>query len=99
MSQEPLALHPEADQEYRDAYSWYRKRSVPTAERFENAVERALRQIQQSPDRWPLSHPRFRKYTLYEFPYSIYYRRDAARTFVLALSHGRRRPGYWMDRA
>lgn len=98
MSQEPLALHPEAEQEYRDAYSWYRERSVPAAERFESAVERALHQIQQSPDRWPLSHWRFRKYTIYEFPYSIYYRCDAAGTFVLALAHGRRRPGYWNDR-
>jgi plasmid stabilization system protein ParE len=98
MPEEPLALHPEAEQEYRDAYSWYRERSVPAAERFENAVERALRQIQQSPDRWPLSDSRFRKYTLYEFPYSIYYRCDAARTFVLALAHGHRKPGYWKRR-
>jgi plasmid stabilization system protein ParE len=98
MSQEPLALHPEAEQEYRDAYSWYRKRSAPAAEKFEEAVERALDQIQQSPERWPLSHSRFRKYTLHEFPYSIYYRCDAARTFVLALAHGRRRPGYWKGR-
>ncbi|MFZ0815705.1 MAG: type II toxin-antitoxin system RelE/ParE family toxin [Candidatus Sulfotelmatobacter sp.] len=98
MSQEPLLLHPEAEQEYRDAYSWYRERSGPAAEKFENAVERALHQIEQSPDRWPLSHSHFRKYTLYEFPYSIYYRWDAARTFVLALAHGRRRPGYWKGR-
>jgi plasmid stabilization system protein ParE len=64
MSQEPLALHPEAEQEYRDAYSWYRERRIPAAERFEDAVERALHQIQQSPDRWPSSHSSFRKYTL-----------------------------------
>jgi hypothetical protein len=32
MSQEPLAIHPEAEQEYRDAYSWYRERSIPAAE-------------------------------------------------------------------
>jgi len=29
MSQEPLALHPEAEQEYRDAYSWYRSEASP----------------------------------------------------------------------
>jgi plasmid stabilization system protein ParE len=98
MSREPLALHPEAEQEYRDAYVWYRERSVPAAERFENAVERALRQIQQSPDCWPLSHSRFRKYTLYEFPYCIFYRCDAARTFVLAVAHSKRKPGYWKHR-
>jgi toxin ParE1/3/4 len=72
MSQEPLAIHPEAEQEYRDAYSWYRERSIPAAERFKSTVERALHQIQQSPDRWPSSHSHFRRYTLYEFPYSIY---------------------------
>src|ERR1700692_5114471 len=95
MPQAPLALHPEAEQEYRDAYSWYRKRSVPAAARFENAVDRALLQIQEAPDRWPSSYSRFRKYTLHEFPYTIFYRCDEARTFVLALAHGRRRPWYW----
>jgi len=98
MPQAPLALHPEAEQEYRDAYSWYRKRSVPAAARFENAVDRALLQIQEAPDRWPSSYSRFRKYTLHEFPYTIFYRCDEARTFVLALAHGRRRPGYWKGR-
>jgi plasmid stabilization system protein ParE len=99
MPQEPLVLHPEAEQEYRDAYAWYWERSIPAAERFEDAVERALDQIQQWPERWPLFHSRFRKYTLHKFPYTIFYRCDTGRTFVLALAHGRRRPGYWKRRA
>ncbi len=98
MSEEPLELHPEAEQEYRDAYTWYRERSFPAAERFENAIERALEQIQKPPDRWPVYHSRFRKYMLREFPYKIFYRCDAWRTFVLAIAHGRRRPRYWMGR-
>jgi toxin ParE1/3/4 len=98
MLDQPLELHPEAEREYRDAYAWYRERSFPAAERFENAIERALENIQESPDRWPIYHSRFRKYILHEFPYKIFYRCDAWRSFVLAIAHGRRRPRYWMNR-
>lgn len=98
MPEKPLELHPGAEEDYRAAYAWYRERSLPAAEKFESAVERALDYIEESPERWPVYQSRFRKYTLLEFPYKIIYFSDSSRTFVLAIAHGSRKPGYWKKR-
>jgi toxin ParE1/3/4 len=99
MPDRPLEFHPEAEEDYRGAYSWYCERSFPVAERFESAIERALGHIGESPDRWPIHYSQFRKYTLFEFPYKIIYRSDSSRTFVLAIAHGSRKPEYWKKRS
>ncbi|MBA3346286.1 MAG: type II toxin-antitoxin system RelE/ParE family toxin [Gemmatimonadales bacterium] len=36
---------------------------------------------------------------LRRFPYSLLYRIETDRIYVLAVMHHRRRPGYWTDRA
>ena len=45
---------PAADADYGEALEWYAKRSTRAAAGFERAVERALTQIAEAPDRWPL---------------------------------------------
>ncbi len=32
------------------------------------------------------------------FPYSIIFRVDSDRIYVIAVAHAKRRPGYWKDR-
>jgi plasmid stabilization system protein ParE len=98
MSDRPLELHPEAEQEFLSALAWYRRQSLPAAEKFEDAIDRAMKMIDESPGRWPVYFSRFRKFTLHDFPFMIVYRSEASRTFVLAVAHGRRRPGYWKRR-
>ena len=98
MEDSPLEFHPEAEEEYLSALRWYRDRSLPAAVKFENAFQQAIEKINHSPERWPVYFARFRKYRLRQFPFSIVYRCDSSRTFVLAVAHGRRRPGYWKRR-
>jgi hypothetical protein len=33
------------------------------------------------------------------FPFQIVFRIDADRLFIVAVSHAKRRPGYWMGRS
>lgn len=92
-------LHAEAERDYLNALDWYRNQSFPAAERFEDVFWHAIQTIEDAPQRWPVYFSNFRRYTLRDFPFSIVYREEPSRTFVLAVAHGRRRPGYWMDRA
>jgi hypothetical protein len=78
---------------------WYRDRSFSTAENFDEAFWQAIHAVEDAPERWPVYFSRFRRYTLHRFPFSVVYRVESSRVFVLAVAHGRRRPGYWRDRA
>ena len=98
MKSKPLRFHPQAEQEYLTALAWYRKRSLIAAINFESAFEQAVERIKEAPERWPIYFQHFRKYTLRQFPFSLVYRDLSSETVVFAVAHGRRRPGYWMDR-
>jgi len=99
MASKPLRFHPRAEQEYLTALRWYRERSLIAAINFESAFEQAAGRIRESPERWPIYVANFRKYTLRQFPFSIVYQDFSSEVVVFAVAHGRRRPGYWMDRA
>jgi plasmid stabilization system protein ParE len=99
MGELPVELHPEAEEEYLGSLAWYRERSLSAAENFERMFDRAIQEISDAPERWPVYFSRFRKYTLRQFPFIIVYRKEPSRMFVLAVAHGRRRPGYWKARA
>jgi plasmid stabilization system protein ParE len=98
MANRPLEFHPEAEKEYLTALAWYRERSLVAARNFENAVGQAASRISENPDRWPEYFDHFKKYTLRQFPFSLVYRTLPTHILVLAVAHGRRRPGFWRDR-
>ncbi len=96
----PLELHPGAGEDYLLALAGYRDRSFSTAEKFPDAFWRATHDVGAAPELWPAYFSGFRRYTLISSPSaSPWYRINTSRTFVLAVAHGRRRPGYRLDRA
>lgn len=98
MASKPVRLHPEAGREYLEALAWYRDRSVLVASDFELAVSKAVHAIEAAPQRWPSYFGEFRRYTLHRFPFNIVYQEMLSEVVVLAVAHGRRRPGYWRKR-
>jgi plasmid stabilization system protein ParE len=98
MASKPLRFHPQAEQEYLTALAWHRERSLIAATNFESAFVQAASRIREAPQRWPIYFADFRKYTLRQFPFSIVYQDLSSEIVVFAVAHGRRRPGYWMDR-
>ena len=93
-----LGFHPEAVAEVRGAARWYRERYPDAAKAFLIEFERALLRIAEAPKRWPVIESGRRRFVLRRFPFSIVYRVQSGRVEVLAVVHGRRRPGYWRDR-
>lgn len=98
MENRRIELHPEAEQEYLNAISWYGQRSITAGTRFESAFQQALDNINEFPLRWAIYFDDVRRYTLRRFPFNIFYRFDAERNFIIAVAHGRRKPGYWLSR-
>ncbi len=93
-----IDIHPATVKEARTAYRWYLRRSAAAARRFQAAFQAALEQIAQSPDRWPVYLHGTRYRLLRRFRFILVYRQRGDRLQVVALAHGRRRPGYWKRR-
>jgi plasmid stabilization system protein ParE len=93
-----LEVHPRAVAEARAARRWYARRSIAAANRFISELDHAIQQITDTPDLWqPYLHGT-RAYRLGRFPYLVVYQEVAGTLYLLAVAHGRRRPGYWKRR-
>ena len=94
----PVRFHPEAETELLEAQRWYRDRSDVASQAFVLELDHAFATIAESPERFPKVKGELRRYVLKRYPYSIIYRIEKGRTYVTAVAHQRRRPGYWEKR-
>jgi len=93
-----VEIHPDAIQEAAAAAEWYASRSQQAAEAFIAALDRAVKIISESPERWPAYLHATRRYLLRRFPFAVVYRLRPPIVQVVSIAHGKRRPGYWRKR-
>jgi plasmid stabilization system protein ParE len=93
-----VEFHPEAAAEFDAAVDWYRENSEQAAEDFLREVDDAIGSVAANPLMWGDVLHGTRRYVLRHFPYLVVYLLDEARVIIVAIAHGRRRPGYWSKR-
>jgi plasmid stabilization system protein ParE len=98
-----LRIDPGADAELSDSAEYYAQANPEVAWRFVQAAVDAIEAIHQAPDQWPLTpgipeHLGVHRRRVEGFPHAIVYAFDAVEVRVLAVAHGKRRPGYWRSR-
>ena len=98
MGSKEVEFHEAASLEYEAAFAWYFERSERAALRFAREVERAVASIAEAPERSPSWIQGTRRLLLQRFPFAVVYRELPSVIQVLAVAHGRRRPGYWKKR-
>ena len=98
MSRAPVRIHPAALEEAEAVIEWYRRRSTRAAEMFVDELDRAIERIGHHPGQSPEYAFRTRRMVLQRFPYLVVFREVAVGVEIVAVAHGRRRPGYWRDR-
>jgi plasmid stabilization system protein ParE len=69
-----------------------------TAQRFLAEVDRAVKRIAESPERWPVHLHGTRRVLLGRFPFALIYRVTETEVVVMAVAHHKQRPGYWGSR-
>jgi plasmid stabilization system protein ParE len=99
LSRRTVRIHPAALEEASVATNWYAERSLRAAERFLDELDQAIERIAENPQQFPEYIYGTRRVVLYRFPYVIIFRESDAVVEIVAVAHGRRRPGYWRDRA
>jgi toxin ParE1/3/4 len=92
-------FHPEAIVEFEHAARFYAACQVGLELRFIKAVERAIEQIIESPERWPVLDGDIRRYLTRVFPYAVLYSIERDYVLIIAVMHSHRKPGYWRNRA
>jgi plasmid stabilization system protein ParE len=65
---------------------------------FLEELDRAISQIGDRPRQFPDYAFGTRRMVLRRFPYLVVFRETEAGLEIIAVAHGRRRPGYWRDR-
>lgn len=98
MAPATVRFHPAAAQEAESAYDWYTARDAAVGHAFREELRHAVDVVAQHPLTWPRQGRHARRYVFPHFPFSLVYRMRGDEVEVLAVAHGRRRPGYWRAR-
>lgn len=98
MASKPAEFLEAAASEYEAAIDWYFERSPVAADKFSAEVIRAIENIERNPQRWLTYLMGTRRFFLRHFPFTVVYRELPTIIQILAVAHGRRRPGYWKSR-
>jgi toxin ParE1/3/4 len=88
--------------ELRAARQWYNRRAPGLGERLVDLVDEKIREIARAPASFP--HDRqdriVRRARVAKYPYMLVFMiiEHDAMVVLLALAHGKRKPGYWKKR-
>jgi len=98
MAPAAVRFHPAAAQGVESAYDWYAARNPSAANGFREELRHAVDALAENPRTWPRHGSRARRYVFPRFPFTLVYRLRGNDVEVIAVAHGRRRPGYWRSR-
>ena len=87
-----LVLRRAAEDDVREAHSWYESRRVGLGEDFLASVEQGLEQLRFAPTAYTQIHGDIRRVLLKRFPYAVFYVIEPRRIVVLAVLHASRDP-------
>lgn len=99
MGRVPVYIHPDALTEAEAATDWYARHSRKAAQAFVTELGYTIHSISEDSSRFPRGEFGTRTALLRKFPYLVVFRQSGAGLQIVAVAHGRRRPGYWRDRA
>ncbi|SPD74525.1 conserved hypothetical protein [uncultured Desulfobacterium sp.] len=98
MSLRHVYIHPEAIAEAQAANRWYRERSSSAADAYLAELDFAVEAIAKNPKMGSRYVHGTRRYIFHRFPFYLVYRETREKIEIIAVAHGRRRPGYWKNR-
>jgi hypothetical protein len=92
----------EVVRELRAARQWYNRRAPGVGDRLADLVDEKVGEIAGAPESFPRDRqdPIVRRARVTKYPYTLIFMiiADDAVVVLLALAHGKRKPGYWKKR-
>jgi plasmid stabilization system protein ParE len=93
-----LEIHPAAQEEAEAAARYYATQNTSAAFAFTEELDFAVLELERAPGSYPVHIHGTRRILLEHFPYAVVYQFDENRIVIVAVAHGKRRPGYWVER-
>lgn len=87
-----VIVRPEAEDDLKEAYSWYEDKRTGLGYDFLLQVDAGLNLIARNPNIHPIEYKETRKHLVKRFPYKIIYLVEKEKIIVLAVNHSRRSP-------
>ncbi len=94
-----VLFDPEARSEFLFSIQYYEECRKGLGRKFRHAVETAVQHIVESPFRFRVVKPPFRRYLMHKFPYAIIFTIEPDHIRIIAVAHTKRVPGYWLIRS
>ena len=91
-------FHPEAVLEFEEAVKFYKQRGRKLGQRFAQEIRTTIAKIAAMPDRWRVVEQDVHICRARVFPNAVLYTIEADYILIVAIAHGKRRPGYWRHR-
>jgi toxin ParE1/3/4 len=93
-----VAFHSAAYEELLATAAYYEEQIPGLGERFTIEVERVAGVLAEQPEIGQSVGEIFRRILLVRFPFSLIYSIESDCTWIVAIAHHRRGPGYWKER-
>ncbi len=87
-----VIVRPDAEDDLKEAYSWYEDKRIGLGYDFLLQVDAGLNFIARNPNIHPIEYKETRKHLVKRFPYKIIYLVENKRIIVLAVIHSKRSP-------
>jgi len=95
----PATIHRDAEAEFDAGIAYYQRQRAGLGLHFRDEVGKMVEMIRRDPGRWPFYRGSgLRKSPLARSPYNVLYRELEDRSWIAAIAHQRRKPGYWARR-
>src|SRR6266699_1732333 len=93
-----VEFHPDATVELDAAVGYYEQCVPGLGINLRKEAESAAQKIQAAPARWMPYSKRTRRFLIRRFSYQVIFIELADKILIVAIAHGKRRPGYWHGR-
>ena len=93
-----VEFHPEATAELEAAVEYYEQCAPGLGVDFRKEVEAAAQKIQAAPLRWLAYSKNTRRFLVQRFHFLVIFFEFDDKILIVAVAHGKRRPGYWHGR-
>ncbi len=93
-----VVFHPEVEDEFVDAISYYENCESGLGLDFSREVAVAIKNAVDYPGMWPMVEEQVHRCLVHRFPYGILYCIEPGAIHVLAVMNLRRDPDYWKHR-
>lgn len=94
----PIIIRPEAEDDLKNAFSWYEDKRTGLGHDFLLQVDAGLKFIQRNPGSHPPEYKGTRKHLTKRFPYKIIYMVEKGKIIVVGVIHVKRSPNLIAER-